>query len=255
MSAAKHASDEPQVVLIDGRLYGLGDTRQQAVTDFRAQIAGGPPSMRASMAARASVIPVSADHASEVAEMRDAVSIAWSDTACQDTASTDEEHEEARFSTSTTAPAVKAGRARTTALATTDARSAGHHAARPGARTPEPGQVPAEPPLKPGGYDARSRPFTHNPHPDLNGWQSGAPLPRPHAWLHLAGRQLGAAGRRSQRPGGAGPHRRRLAAERLHCRHRNAGLLAHLDRPTRSRGAPHTLTPPLQLESLGASDG
>ena len=97
MSAAKHASDGPQVVLIDGRLYGSGDTRQQAVTDFRAQIAGGPPSMRASMAARASVIPVSADHASEVAEMRDAVAIAWSDTACQNTASTDEEDEEARF--------------------------------------------------------------------------------------------------------------------------------------------------------------
>lgn len=97
MSAAKQASDEPHVVVIDGRLYGSGDTRQQAITDFHTQVAGGTPAMRASMAARATIVAVSAEHASEVAEMRDAVAIAWSGTVCRDTASTDEEDEETRF--------------------------------------------------------------------------------------------------------------------------------------------------------------
>ena len=97
MSAAEHAAEEPHVVLIGGRLYGSGETRQQAITDFRAQIAGGTPAMRTSMAARAIIVAVSAEHASEVAEMRDAVAIAWSDTVCRDTESTDEEDEEARF--------------------------------------------------------------------------------------------------------------------------------------------------------------
>ncbi len=97
MKEAEHAAEEPHVVLIDGRLYGSGDTRQQAITDFHAQIAGGTPAMRASMAARATIVSVSAEHASEVAEMRDAVATAWSDTACRNTASTDEEDEEARF--------------------------------------------------------------------------------------------------------------------------------------------------------------
>ena len=91
MSAAEHATEGPHVVLIDGRLYGSGDIRERAVTDFRAQIADGTPAMRASMAARARVIAMSADHASEVAEMRDAIAIAWSDTICRDTASTDDE--------------------------------------------------------------------------------------------------------------------------------------------------------------------
>ena len=92
MKEAEHAAEEPHVVLIDGRLYGSGDTGQQAITDFHAQIAGGTPAMRASMAARATIVCVSAEHASEVAEMRDAVATAWSDTA-----STDEGDEEARF--------------------------------------------------------------------------------------------------------------------------------------------------------------
>ncbi len=56
MSAAEYATEEPHVVLIGGRLYGSGDTRQQAITDFRAQIAGGTPAMRASMAARATIV-------------------------------------------------------------------------------------------------------------------------------------------------------------------------------------------------------
>ena len=67
MSAVEYATEEPHVVLIGGRLYGSGDSRQQAIT------------------------------ASEVAEMRNAVAIAWSDTVCRDTASTNEEDEETRF--------------------------------------------------------------------------------------------------------------------------------------------------------------
>lgn len=97
MSAAEHDDEAPHIVLIDGRLYGSGDTRQHAIADFRAQVAGATPAMRASMAARADVAPVSAEHASEVAEMRDAVAIAWSDTGRQDTPSTDDEDEDSRF--------------------------------------------------------------------------------------------------------------------------------------------------------------
>ena len=77
MSAATFGAEASHVVLIDGRLYGLGDTRQKAIADFRAQTAGATPAMRTGMAARARVVPVTDDHASDVAEMRDAEAVAW----------------------------------------------------------------------------------------------------------------------------------------------------------------------------------
>ena len=79
MSATEHGNEGPHVELIDGRLYGSGNTRQLAIVDFYAQTAGGTPAMRASMAARAEIVPMSAEHASDVAKMRDGDAIAWFD--------------------------------------------------------------------------------------------------------------------------------------------------------------------------------
>ena len=97
MSVTENVQDAPHVVLIDGRLFGSGHTRQHAITDFRAQIAGASPAMRASMTARAQILPVSADHASDVAEMRDAEAITWPNTECQATKSTTGVEEDTRF--------------------------------------------------------------------------------------------------------------------------------------------------------------
>ena len=97
MSAINSNPEAPHVVLIDGRLYGSGDSQQQAFTDFRAQLAGALPEIRASMTARAEILPVSAEHASDVAEMRDADAIAWRDPEDQNAEQARDETVEDRF--------------------------------------------------------------------------------------------------------------------------------------------------------------
>lgn len=88
---------EPHVVLIDGRLYGFGRTRAAALADFRKQVAGALPAMRASMADRARVIAITDEHASDVAEMLCAEAIAWSDVDPVDAQDVSDEVEDRRF--------------------------------------------------------------------------------------------------------------------------------------------------------------
>ena len=68
---------EPAVVLIADRVYAYGETQQRALQRFRAQIAGAPYAMQASMRNRAVLQPITCDHASEVAEMLAAEAIRW----------------------------------------------------------------------------------------------------------------------------------------------------------------------------------
>ena len=84
-------------MLIDGHLYGSGDTRKRAVADSHDQITGATPALRASMVTQAHIVAVSAERASDVAEMRDADAIAWSDIVRQAMRSPDGEEEEVRF--------------------------------------------------------------------------------------------------------------------------------------------------------------
>jgi hypothetical protein len=59
-------------VTIDGRLYGYGETKVGARSDFRQQIAGASLGMQALMFARIIFVPLDADAASEAAECIDA---------------------------------------------------------------------------------------------------------------------------------------------------------------------------------------
>ena len=71
------STTKPCVALIDGRLYGYGETHDACRADFRAQIAGAVGSMRARLRDRVSYHTVTDDHASEVAEMLAADVLEW----------------------------------------------------------------------------------------------------------------------------------------------------------------------------------
>jgi hypothetical protein len=64
-------------VLIDGRLYAHGKTFAEATADFSRQIAGASSAMKSRMKARADIVCLDADEASEVAECIAADAIAW----------------------------------------------------------------------------------------------------------------------------------------------------------------------------------
>jgi hypothetical protein len=70
-------TDAPHIVTIDGRLFGYGETRQMAIQSFAEQIAGAPQRMQANMRGRASVVRVSDEEASEVAELIDSPAVVW----------------------------------------------------------------------------------------------------------------------------------------------------------------------------------
>lgn len=59
----------PTAILITGNVYAYGDTRDAAWSNFRAQISGADRRMQAAMMGRARAEPLTADEASEVAEM------------------------------------------------------------------------------------------------------------------------------------------------------------------------------------------
>lgn len=67
----------PYAVLIDDRLYAYGNTHNQALRVFRAQIAGGLAAARAAMWDRAVFVELSDDDASETAECIFADAIRW----------------------------------------------------------------------------------------------------------------------------------------------------------------------------------
>ncbi len=58
-------------------LFGFGLTEAAALAYFRQQIAGGSPRQQQALMARATVVPLSEDQASEVAECLAAEAIGW----------------------------------------------------------------------------------------------------------------------------------------------------------------------------------
>jgi len=58
-----------RVCLINGRVYGYGETQAAAWQDFRAQISGADGRMKQWMKQNAVAVPLTDDKASEVAEM------------------------------------------------------------------------------------------------------------------------------------------------------------------------------------------
>jgi hypothetical protein len=65
------------VIELDGKLYGYGRTRDEALNDYRGQTIGAPAGWRRSMNWRATCLPITDDHASDVEEMLAADVLAW----------------------------------------------------------------------------------------------------------------------------------------------------------------------------------
>lgn len=70
-------ADLHHAVVIRGQLYAHGDTRENAMHNFRQQISGALPAMRAHFHQRAKMVQLTPEQASEVAEMLAADVIEW----------------------------------------------------------------------------------------------------------------------------------------------------------------------------------